>query len=107
MHSKNKVIKMPTFGERIKELREKQGMSQRELARQLDITSAYMSKIERDDLQPPSEAVIKRMSVLLHVNQDELLSYADKVDSELLNIIKGEPTKYAALLRQWSKKNES
>jgi hypothetical protein len=66
-----------------------------------------MSKIERDELQPPSEAVVKHMSVLLHVNQDELLSYADKVDSELLNIIKGEPTKYATLLRQWSKKNES
>lgn len=98
---------MATFGERVKELREKQGISQRQFALALDITPTYMSKIERDELQPPSEGVLKRMAGLLHVDSDELLSYAGKVDSELLDIIKGEPTKYAALLRQWSKKNES
>lgn len=98
---------MSTFGERIKELREKHGISQRKFALALNITPTYMSKIERGEFPPPSEAVIKRMADMLHVDSDELLSYADKVDSELLSIIKGEPTKYAALLRQWSKKNES
>jgi flagellar biosynthesis/type III secretory pathway M-ring protein FliF/YscJ len=47
------------------------------------------------------------MANLLGVDSDKLLSYADKVDSDLLNIIKNEPTKYAALLRQWAKKDES
>lgn len=95
---------MTTFGERIKELREKKGISQRQFALALDITPTYMSKIERSEFSPPSEAVVKRMAIMLDVDCDELLSYADKVDSELLSIIKNETTKYAALLRQWSKK---
>lgn len=93
-----------TFGEKVKKLREKKGISQRQFALALDITPTYMSKIERGEFSPPSEEVIKNMAILLDVDSDELLSYANKVDSELLDIIKNEPTKYAALLRQWAKK---
>lgn len=93
-----------TFGAKVKKLREKKGVSQRQFALALDITPTYMSKIERGEFPPPSEEVIKNMAVMLEVDSDELLAYANKVDSDLLAIIKHEPVKYAALLRQWAKK---
>jgi transcriptional regulator with XRE-family HTH domain len=90
------------FGEKIKKLREEAGLSQRQFAMLLDITPTYMSKIERGEFAPPSEVVIKKMAKILECDTDTLLSYADKVDQDLLAIIKSEPTKYAALLRKWS-----
>ena len=92
-------MKKKRFGDYIKGLREQKGFSQRQFAIQLSITPTYMSKIERGEFPPPSEEVIKAMAKLLNHNSDDLLAYADKVDSELLAIIKQEPQKYAQLLR--------
>ena len=94
-----------TFGEKVKELREKKGISQRQFALALDITPTYMSKIERGEFPPPAEAVIKNMAKMLEVSSNDLLLYADKVDSDLIEIIKRNPDKCEALLRQWAKKN--
>jgi transcriptional regulator with XRE-family HTH domain len=92
------------FGILIKKLREEKDMSQRQFAIKLDITPTYMSKIERGEFAPPSEAVIKNMAQILGYDSDILLSYADKVDSELLSIIKTKPELYAAILRERAKK---
>jgi hypothetical protein len=46
------------------------------------------------------------MAKFLNYDSDLLLSLADKVDSELLKIIKGDPEKYCALLRKRVKKND-
>ena len=91
------------FGEKIKRLREDRNFSQRQFALQLDITPTYMSKIERGELPPPSEEVVKKMAQLLGCNSDELLADADKVDSDLLAIIKDNPKAVAALLRKREK----
>ena len=93
-------MKSKRFGQYVKNLREQKGFSQRQFAIQLDITPTYMSKIERGEFPPPSEEVIKAMAKLLNHNSDDLLAYADKVDSELLAIIKQEPQRYAQLLRE-------
>lgn len=95
---------MTKFGGKIKELREKEGYSQRQLAFKVNITPTYMSKIERGEFNAPSEAVIKELAKVLHTDHDILLSYADKVDQELLNIIKSDPTKYASMLRERANK---
>lgn len=94
------------FGKLIKNLREKVNMSQRKLAMELDITPTYMSKIERGEFPPPSEEVIKNMARILNYDTDELLACADKVDSELLSIIKSQPKLYAAMLRKRRGDNE-
>jgi transcriptional regulator with XRE-family HTH domain len=99
-HTKEQAMEQVNFGEKIRTLREAKGISQRQLAMQLDITPTYMSKIERGEFQPPSEEVIKKMAKFLNYDSDLLLSLADKVDSELLKIIKGDPEKYCALLRK-------
>lgn len=94
------------FGSKIKKLREEKEYSQRQFAIELDITPTYLSKIERSEFPPPSEEVIKRMAHLLSYDTDLLLSYANKVDSDLLAIIQNSPQKYASLLRTWAKNNE-
>ncbi len=94
------------FGQKIKELRQKKGYSQRKFAMALGIIPTYMSKIERGEFPPPSEKVIKNMAKLLDQDSDVLLAYANKVDSDLLDIIKSDPAKYGALLRQAAKENK-
>ena len=88
------------FGELLQRLRTNKELSQRQLALSLDVTPTYMRKIERGEFPPPSEALIKKLASILDYDKDELLALADKVDSDLLSIIKSSPKKYAAILRK-------
>ncbi len=68
------------LGEKIRNLREKKGMFQRQLAAALDIDTAYISKIENED-KPLPRVHLERISELLDASLDELLTLwiADKV----------------------------
>lgn len=96
---------MDSFGKKVQKLREKTGMSQRQLAFAVDVTPTYMSKIERGEFAPPSEEVVKKIAFVLNCDADRLLAHADKVDSDLLSIIKSKPEMYAAMLRKRAKKD--
>lgn len=75
------------FGNRIKELRDKHGVLQRQLASLLEIDTPMFSKIERGDRRAKRDQVIQLASYF-HVDEDELLILwiADKV----LNAVEGE-----------------
>lgn len=68
------------FGSRIKELREEQGVLQRQLAALLEIDTPMFSKIERGDRRAKREQVIK-LAEYLHQDEKEMLTLwlADKV----------------------------
>ncbi|HET8861254.1 MULTISPECIES: helix-turn-helix transcriptional regulator [Cytophagales] len=68
------------FGERIKELRESQGLLQRQLAANLEIDTPMFSKIERGERNAKREQVIA-LAKLLNANEDELLTIwlSDKI----------------------------
>lgn len=68
------------FGNRIKELRDKHGVLQRQLASFLEIDTPMFSKIERGDRRAKRDQVIQLASYF-HVDEDELLILwiADKV----------------------------
>ena len=68
------------FGKKIKELREKQGLLQRQLAAVLEIDTPMFSKIERGDRKAKREQVIC-LAQQLKVDEKELLTIwlADKV----------------------------
>lgn len=74
------------FGKKIKELREKQGLLQRQLAAVLEIDTPMFSKIERGDRRAKREQVII-LAQQLHVDEKELLTIwlADKVIDALDN----------------------
>jgi HTH-type transcriptional regulator, competence development regulator len=92
---------MLTFGERIRELRKAQGLTQREFADQLGIDFTYVSKIEngRNEI-PPSEQLITRMALVLSVNADELLGLAGQFDHRELQRIVSETPEVGTLLRR-------
>lgn len=68
------------FGNRIRELRDKQGVLQRQLAALLEIDTPMFSKIERGDRRAKCEHVIK-LAEYLHQDVKEMLTLwlADKV----------------------------
>ena len=68
------------FGRKIKELRDEQGVLQRQLAALLEIDTPMFSKIERGDRKAKREQVIK-MAEYFHQDVNEMLTLwlADKV----------------------------
>ena len=63
------------LGLRIKELREKQGLTQLKLAEILDMEASNLSKIERG-IQIPKEESLERISRALKVDVKELFNYS-------------------------------
>lgn len=74
--------------------------SVRQVAQRIGVEPAYLSKIEREQMAPPSEAAIRRLAHELHEDPDLLLAMAGKVSSDLKNIILRRPRLFADLLRQ-------
>ena len=94
----------PIFGKRIRDLREAKlkansKFTLRQFATAVGISPTFQSKVERGEFDPPAADKIIRMAQLLSVDADELLALADKVDPELDEIIKEQPTALADLLR--------
>ena len=82
------------FGEHVKELRESQGLFQRQLAASLEIDTPMFSKIERGERREKREQVVK-IGELLKTDVNELLTIwlADRV----YEIVKDEETAAGAL----------
>ncbi len=94
-----------TFGRFVRRRREelargRGGYSVRKMAAMLDIQPSYISKIEREEVKPPSEETIIQMAQVLEVDQDVLLALAGKVSADLRGIIVKRPQLFADLLRQ-------
>lgn len=71
------------FGVRIRELRKKAGMNQREVASMVGINFTYLSKIESGTLSPPREDKIIKLAKVLNADKDELITLAGKFPSDL------------------------
>jgi transcriptional regulator with XRE-family HTH domain len=76
------------------------GYSLRELARRVDVSPNFFSKMELGYFPPPSEKKIVLLAEILEQNTDELLALAGKVSSDLIEIILQRPKETAALLRR-------
>ena len=94
-----------TFGEYIRKHRETlksqdRRFSVRQVAQRIGVEPAYLSKIERGDVAPPSEAKIRALAKELDEDTDVLLAMAGKVSSDLQEIIRKRPQLFADLIRQ-------
>ncbi len=94
-----------SFGEYIRERREAlkakdRHFSVRQVAQRIGVEPAYLSKIERGDVAPPSEAKIRALADELNEDADVLLAMAGKVSSDLLEIIRKRPRLFAELIRE-------
>lgn len=82
------------FGERVRELREQQDITQKELAQRLDVSASYLNKVERDRLHfgdYASENHNPKLAEELEADEDELLLLADKVPEEIRKRIRQRP----------------
>lgn len=68
------------LGQKLRELREAKGLVQRQVAAELEVDTAYVSKIESNE-KPVSRQHLKKLSVLLGITESELITLwlADKL----------------------------
>ena len=83
-----------TFGEKIRQLREDRKMLLRELAAGLQMDTALLSKIERNERRAKREQ-LAILSTLLHISEQELLTLW--LANQLYDILKDEENATAAL----------
>ena len=96
---------MSVFGDYIRRAREDRELedkrfSLRQVAQRIGVEPAYLSKVERALVPPPSEATIVRLAADLGEDADVLLAFAGKVSSELQEVIRRRPKQFAELIRQ-------
>jgi transcriptional regulator with XRE-family HTH domain len=95
---------MQTFGKHIRGIRENlrgsnPKYSLRRVAERVGVEPTYLSKIEREELPPPSEETTLRLANELGQDSDVLLAMGGKVSSELQEIIRKRPRLFAQLIR--------
>lgn len=68
------------LGEKLRELREAKGLVQRQVAADLQVDTAYISKMEHNE-KPVSRNHLKKLSKLYNISENDLLPIwlADKV----------------------------
>ena len=93
------------FGRYVRDRREAlragdRSFSVRGLAARIGVEPSYLSKVEREEVAPPSEATIARLAEALGEDPDVLLALAGKVSSDLQSVIRQRPQLFAELIRQ-------
>lgn len=96
---------MTHFGAVIRDARERlreqdRRFSLRQVAQRVGVEPAYLSKVERGEAAPPSEALTLRLARELDEDPDVLLALAGKVSSDLQAVIRQRPKLFADLIRQ-------
>ena len=96
---------MNPFGSTARQIRERRRandrrFSLRQVAYRIGVEPAYLSKIERGEVAPPSEATTVRLAKELDQDPDVFLAMAGKVSSDLQEIIRKRPKLFAELIRQ-------
>ncbi len=95
----------PDFGAYVRERREAlraddPAFSVRQVAARIGVQPSYLSKVERDQVPPPSEETIVRLADALGEDPDVLLALAGKVSSDLQAAIRRRPKLFAELIRE-------
>lgn len=71
----------------------------RQTAQRIGVEPGYLSRIERGETPPPSEAMVRRLAEDLGEDTDLLLAMAGKVARDIREIIIQRPIIFAELIR--------
>ena len=72
----------------------------RKVAARIGVQPSYVSKVERGEVAPPSEATILRWAKAIGEDPDVLLALAGKVSADLRDVIVKRPTVFSQLIRE-------
>mgnify|MGYP002549950150 CR=1 FL=1 len=92
-----------TLGEKLGELRQKQGLTQQQVAERLEVTAAAVSTYERD-ANLPSLPVLKKLAGLYGVSLDYLMDMEPACNAELRHrqeLLVGRLEEIIGELTQW------
>ena len=94
------AVARDNFGARIREAREARNISLRDLAKRIEVSPTFLSKVETEDWKP-KEDKLRKIAAILDMDGDTLVALAGRVPSDLADIIKqhGAKSELAALLR--------
>ncbi|MGB5202178.1 MAG: helix-turn-helix transcriptional regulator [Sedimenticolaceae bacterium] len=76
-----------SFGATVRRLREEKKIGLRKFAQMVGMSPTYLSKVERDQFNPPSEEKIKAIAAALGEDANGLLALAGRVSSDLADIV--------------------
>ncbi|RXZ79908.1 XRE family transcriptional regulator [Paenibacillaceae bacterium] len=79
----NMAFDYSVIGSRIRQAREEQGITQEQLAEQLDVSNAYISKIERGKT-PINLDRLSQLCMLLEESTEYILNGADRSNDDYL-----------------------
>ena len=88
-----------TFGDRVRELRQKKGWTLRDLAGKVGVGFTYLSRVENERLNYgdyPSDALIHRLADALHADEDELLILAKRIPGPVKKRVLQRPDAFRA-----------
>jgi len=93
------------FGDYLRKRREAlrrndDSFSVRQVAQRIGVEPSFLSKVERGETAPPSEAKIVALARELDEDPDMLLALAGKVSSDLQAAIRKRPELFATLIRE-------
>lgn len=66
----------PTLGEELKELREAQGMTLREVEQKSGISNGYLTQLENNKIKEPSPNILHKLSLVYNVPYPRLMKAA-------------------------------
>ena len=76
------------FPELLRRLRAQHHITQRDLADKIGVDYTYISKIENEALDPPSEDTLIKMADVFGVDKYEFILVAGKIPSEFEHVIR-------------------
>ena len=99
------TLLMTSFGDYVRSRRQELRVSDRrfsvrQVADRIEVEPSYLSKVERGEVAPPSEATITRLASELGEDADVLLALAGKVSTDLQAVIRKRPRLFADLIRE-------
>ena len=71
------------FGAFIRKKREEKGIQMNDFARQLEISPAYWSRIERDMEKPPKAELIRKAAEILEISADDAFVEASRLPPDI------------------------
>ena len=88
-----------SFGETVRSLRQQRKIGLRELARDVGMSAAYLSQIEREVYPPPVEEKIRVIAERLGSHPDTLMGLAGRIPSDIPDAIGRDPHTMTRLIR--------
>ena len=72
-----------SFGQFIRKTREAKDIQMNDFARQLEISPAYWSRIERDMEKPPKDELIRKAAEILGISADDAFVEASRLPPDM------------------------